>query len=111
MIRKCALALTMTVALSSCHREADTGNTTRGKQLIEQYGCTSCHIIPGVAGPRGRVGPSLNHVGSKAQIGEKLPNTPATMAEWLQHPQGNMPNLNIPPADSRDIAAFLATLK
>ena len=112
-MRRFALALLL---LATCRKEASLGDSARGKQLIDQYGCTACHVIPGVAGPRGMVGPSLDHVASRAMLARKFPNNPDTMAKWLQNPQAMdpqnaMPNLNITPADSRDITAFLFTLK
>jgi len=92
------------------------GDAARGRQLIEQFTCTACHIIPGVEGPRGMIGPSLENIGSRAHIGGKLENTPETMAKWIQNPQafdpGNtMPPLGINDADARDITEFLFTLK
>jgi len=92
------------------------GNADRGKQLIGQYGCTACHIVPGVQGPRGMVGPPLDHIGSRNMIAGKLPNTPENLMRWLQNPQAMdpmnaMPNLGITPKDSQDIAAYLYTLK
>lgn len=92
------------------------GDPARGKQLIEKYACNSCHVIPTIDGPKGSIGPSLANVGSRPTIGGKLPNTPENVSKWLQDPQAfnsenSMPNLGITPAESRDLAAFLATLK
>ncbi len=94
----------------------ETASVQRGKTLITQYGCTACHNIPGVQGPRGMVGPPLEHMASRGYIAGKFPNNPDTMAKWLQNPQAMdpqnaMPNLKVTPADSRDMAAFLYTLK
>jgi cytochrome c1 len=107
------------LALISCKHEdraAAGGNPDRGKQLVAQYGCTVCHIIPGIDGPRGMVGPSLEHFGSRTVIGGKIPNTPGNVIRMLQNPQALnatnvMPNLGITPADAKDLAAFLDTLK
>jgi cytochrome c2 len=92
------------------------GDEKRGRQLIDQYGCNSCHSIPGVAGPKGMVGPPLDHIGSRSYLAGKYPNSPETMMRWLQNPQAMdpqnaMPNLGISPADSRDITAFLFSIK
>lgn len=102
--------------LAACSREPHSGDVARGKQLIDQYGCNACHVIPGITGPRGMVGPSLDHIATRATLARKFPNNPETMARWLQNPQAMdpqnaMPNLNIAPADSRDITAYLFTLK
>ena len=116
-MRRFAAILLLLVA---CARKetppAPAGDAARGKTLIEQYNCTACHIIPGIEGSRGMIGPSLAHVGTRAMIAEKHQNTPETMAKWIQNPQsfdpGNtMPALGIGEADARDIAAYLATLK
>jgi cytochrome c2 len=119
MKRFCLIA----IVLIACNREqkqsatsASGGNETRGKEAIERYGCNACHIIPGIPGPKGMVGPSLDHVASRSLIAGKLPNKPDTMISWLQDPpkydpQAAMPNLGVTPADSRDISAYLYTLK
>jgi cytochrome c2 len=113
----------LTLLLAACNREQKTqimeqtgGNPAAGKQLVQQYGCTSCHDIPGVTGPRGMVGPPLQHFASRQFIAGKLPNTPENLMAYLQNPQGPdpqnaMPNLGLTRDQSRDIAAFLDTLK
>jgi cytochrome c len=92
------------------------GNSEHGKQLIAQYGCMTCHNIPGIEGPRGMVGPSLDHLASRKWIDSKFPNDAESMTRWLQNPQSmdpqsNMPNVGVTPADARDMTAYLATLK
>ncbi len=62
------------------------------------------------------VGPPLEHFASRSVIAGKIPNTPDNLMVFLQNPQASdpmntMPNLGITPADSKDIAAFLYTLK
>ena len=106
--------------LAACRKEpappAPIGDVTRGKALVQQYGCTSCHDIPSVTGPRGMVGPPLTHVASGQFIAGALPNTPDNLVKYLQDPQSTnpanaMPNLGLTPEQSKDIAAFLLTLK
>ncbi|HYS55258.1 MAG TPA: c-type cytochrome [Thermoanaerobaculia bacterium] len=117
---RCFAALSMTCALLvACNHEARSlagGDPARGKEAIARYGCNSCHNIPGVPGPKGMVGPTLEHMASRSVIAGKLPNNPQTMIDWLQNPtkfdpQSTMPNLGVTPADSRDISAYLYTLK
>lgn len=84
--------------------------------LIEKYGCTACHSIPGVNGPKGMVGPPLEHIGSRGYIAGKFANTPDTMARWIQNPQAldpqnAMPNLGITPEEAKEIAAYLESQK
>lgn len=92
------------------------GDAEHGKKLAAQYGCTACHNIPGVEGPKGMVGPPLSGMASRSMIAGKFANTPENMMKWLQNPQSMdptnaMPNLGVTPADSRDLAAFMYTLK
>lgn len=95
---------------------ATGGDPGRGKQLINQYGCSACHSIPGVEGPKGMVGPPLDHIAMRPFIAGKFQNNVANMTRWLQNPQSMdpqsaMPNLGVTPQDSSDIAAYLYTLK
>ena len=112
--------IVLAVILTACKQEPKAagggGDPNRGKEAIERYGCNACHIIPGIKGPRGMVGPPLDHMASRPLIAGKLPNNPQTMIDWLQNPpkydpQSSMPNLGVTPAESRDIAAYLYTLK
>lgn len=91
---------------------ADAG---RGRARIAEYGCVSCHAIPGVRGPGARVGPPLRHLASRAYLAGVLPNTPANLMHWLRHPTqvdplSAMPDLGVTEQDARDMAAFLYTL-
>ena len=111
--------MAIVLLLIGCRKEtppAPIGDVTHGRQLVQQYGCTSCHDIPNVSGPRGMVGPPLTHIASRQLIAGKLPNTPENMIQYLQNPQSTdpqnaMPNLGLTPDQSKDIAAFLDTLK
>lgn len=111
------LALLLIVFAACAKREpAIPGNADHGKELIAQYGCTACHQIPGIKGPRGMVGPSLEHIASRTYIGGKFQNSVPAMTKWLQNPQAMdpnnaMPNLGVTPKDAEDITAYLYTLK
>lgn len=92
------------------------GNARAGRQDIRKYGCNACHTIPGVAGARGLVGPPLDGIANREYIGGELQNTPENLMKWLQHPQQVephtvMPEMNVSEQDSRDIAAYLYTLR
>ena len=91
-------------------------DATRGRRALTQYGCNTCHRIPGVTGSDVHVGPPLAGIATRQLIAGQLPNTPEQMARWLRDPQAvdaqtTMPNLDVSPADAADIAAYLATLR
>ncbi len=90
------------------------GNVARGKLAFGRYGCGGCHTISGVPQASGLVGPPLSGVGARAIIGGRLENKPSNLMLWISEPQKvapgtAMPDLDVTPADARDIAAFLYT--
>lgn len=94
----------------------DLGNPHEGKQLIQSYGCGACHIVPGVKGARGLVGPPLYYFADRTMIAGELPNTPTNLARWIQHPKQvepntAMPELGVTADQAKDIAAYLYTLR
>jgi cytochrome c2 len=111
------------IGLASCNREVERtaavmtgGKPGIGKQVMQQYGCGSCHTIPGIPRANTLVGPSLEHIASRMYIAGVLPNTPANMLRWLQNPPAvdpltAMPNLGVTEADARDMAGYLYTLR
>jgi cytochrome c2 len=123
-----ALAVLLTAgALAACKSDVDItstaaatdaaiGDADAGKAAIERVGCGSCHVIPGVEGADGMVGPPLDHIGSRQYLAGMLHNTPDSMITWLSHPQrivpGNaMPDMGLSATEARNIAAYLETLK
>jgi cytochrome c2 len=96
-------------------RFTDIGDPQQGAAHIAQVGCGTCHIIPGIDGARGLVGPPLDHMGKRIFIAGLLRNTPANMMAWLRDPQqvvpGNaMPDMGLSEEQARDITAYLYTL-
>jgi cytochrome c1 len=92
------------------------GNSEHGRQLIASYGCGACHMIPGVRGARGRVGPPLLYFSERTMIAGELPNTPPNLTKWIQHPKSvepktAMPDLGVTQDEANDIAAYLYTLR
>jgi cytochrome c1 len=88
----------------------------RGRELAAAYGCGVCHIIPGVPGARGTVGPSLEAFGERNLIGGVAPNRPDRLVSWLENPPAVSPNTGMPAmglttAEARDVAAYLYTLR
>jgi cytochrome c len=98
--------------------QAVTGGVAeRGRSVLEanRYGCAACHVIPGVVGARGLVGPPLNGMGLRGYIAGRLPNKPENMIHWIAHPQSvdpqtAMPETGISEDDARHVAAYLYTL-
>lgn len=92
------------------------GSVPRGRELIKEIGCGSCHTIPGVTGATAKVGPSLDGIASRAYVGGVAENTPENLVQWIQNPPAMspktaMPNLGLSPAQAKDIAAYLYTLR
>ena len=92
------------------------GNPDRGRQVIEQRNCGSCHTIPGVRRARGMVAPPLYWFSRRTFIAGELPNTPANLALWVRAPQSveprtAMPTLGLSERESVDVAAYLYSLR
>lgn len=84
----------------------------RGRGLVRAYGCGGCHVVPGVPGAAGRVGPRLDRLREQAYIAGVLPNSPQNLATWVRRPRDvdpltAMPNLGVRADEARDIAAYL----
>lgn len=85
---------------------------SRGKGLIEHYGCGSCHVIGGIATANGEVGPRLDDYRTTRYIAGHIPNTAENTARWIEDPQHYepgtiMPDLGVTPSQARDIATYL----
>lgn len=88
----------------------------RGHALITQYGCGTCHVIPGVAGAKGLVGPPLEAWIRRTYVAGKYPNQPDLLVQWLLSPQTlapgtAMPDLGLTEDEARDVAAYLYGLR
>jgi cytochrome c2 len=110
------LAAVIAAQASGANAGPQFGNARNGATLIAAVGCGSCHIIPGIRGARGLVGPPLDHMSRRIFIAGMLRNTPQNMTRWIMHPQavvrGNaMPEMGLSEPQARDIAAYLATLQ
>lgn len=110
--------MSLAVGLCGCQQDRTTtipGNPKHGIALIKQNGCGTCHMIPGIEGADGLVGPPLTMMARRIYIAGVRRNTPDNMIAWLQNPQavvpGNaMPNMELSRHDARDIAAYLYSL-
>lgn len=90
--------------------------TERGRRALHQYGCVSCHVIPGVTGAISHLGPPLSGMAQRAFIAGVLSNTRENMIRWVQAPQEvdpltTMPPLGVTRQDAADIADYLYSLE
>jgi cytochrome c2 len=97
-------------------QQATEGSPDRGQELIQEYGCGTCHEIPGVDGADGLVGPPLSQIARRTYIAGELANSEDNMHRWIEDPQAvepgtAMPNLGVTPRDAADITAYLYTLR
>lgn len=88
------------------------GNAYAGREKVREYGCGTCHTIPGVPGADALVGPPLTGVAARMYIAGILTNTPDHMVRWIMDPPAldsatAMPNVGVTEKDARDIAAYL----
>lgn len=116
-----ALALCAAAALFACScRRITAGASGPGAsepqlsapELMIQYGCPTCHVIPHVPGAVGKVGPSLASVSQRSYLAGSLPNTPENLERWIMHPQHYepgtaMPEMGVSEQDAHRIAVFL----
>lgn len=92
------------------------GSAERGREIIVQVGCGACHSIPGIAWPKGEVGPALEGFAAQALIAGRVPNRPETLAAFVRNapavvPGSGMPPMPLTPEESSDVAAYLYTLR
>lgn len=95
---------------------ATGGSAPRGKQVISEKGCGSCHTIPGIQAARGVVGPPLYFFARRTYVAGHLPNDTENLVKWVRSPQSvdpvtAMPNLGLSDQQARDVAAYLYTLR
>lgn len=112
------LRLACLVLLAACDARLEDveptsgGNPQRGRELIAEYGCGSCHVIPGVAGATATVGPPLQDWRRRTYIAGRLRNTPGELVKWIVDPRRvdphtAMPAVGVDEKQARDIAAYL----
>jgi cytochrome c1 len=93
--------------------EANEGDVSRGKELVESLGCRGCHVFapgedaPGVLGENKDLAPNLAEIAAK--VG------PQWTYHWIRNPRGyspvaRMPNLRLTDDEARAITAYLMTL-
>ena len=97
-------------------RQLAGADPERGRVIAERLACAACHEIPDVDWPQGRVGGSLKGFADRPLIAGRFPNQPDVLVRWLTNapslaPDTAMPAQPLTPAEARDVAAFLYTLR
>ena len=92
------------------------GDAERGAEVIRARECGTCHRIPGIRNADGLAAPPLDWMARRTYIAGRAPNNPETMVLWVRAPETidpatAMPNLGLSAQQSRDVAAYLFTLR
>jgi mono/diheme cytochrome c family protein len=117
-----AIAFLTLLMLSACKAPPEErhhmpeASAARGREIIARVGCASCHAIPGIRWPEGRLGPSLHGFARSNLIAGKLPNKPDILADYVRRapdvlPGTTMPAMPITEEEARHVVAYLYTLE
>jgi len=121
-VSKAAVTALVSLAATGCgasqpppHLRIFGGDAEAGRKLVHDYGCGTCHTIPGISGARGAVGPSLEDFAQRTVFAGAYPNAPRTLVPWLMDPPAMrpgtaMPRLGVSKAEAMHIATYLYTL-
>jgi cytochrome c len=98
------------------HTEVAAGDPAAAEAALRSYGCIECHIIPGIRGANGLVGPPLTAFAERRYVAGRLPNQTDHLITFIVNPQvvkpgSAMPATGISPAEARNVAAYLYTLR
>jgi cytochrome c len=87
------------------------GDAGRGKRILAQYACQSCHQVPGVTGSDVDVGRPLDDLARRRVIAGMLPHPgqpdPLDPQPASHRPAAAMPNMGVSERDALDISAYL----
>jgi cytochrome c len=94
------------------------GDSVEGQKILANntHGCATCHVIPGVPGARGVVGPPLSGFGNRSFIAGTLPNRPGVLIAFVRDapalvPKTAMPRMDLAEKEARHVAAYLLSLR
>ncbi len=114
--RSAALTLAALAVLPAAVAAQSYETAGRGRMLLVQYRCGSCHTIPGVPGAHGRVAQPLAAWSRRSYIAGRLANHPDVLARWIAAPQALVPGTMMPrmgasPEEAQAMAAYLFLLE
>jgi cytochrome c1 len=97
-------------------QQVASGEAAVGRQLLTDYGCVGCHVVPGVRAEPAYVGPPLDHWGKRSYIAGALTNNEENLVRWIVDPQQvepgtAMPDLDVSERDATNISAYLLSLE
>ncbi|HZY68983.1 MAG TPA: c-type cytochrome [Devosia sp.] len=92
------------------------GDPARAPFLLRRYGCSGCHNVGGSTEPSGQAGPALTNLARQLYVGGVVTNTPHNLVAFIADPRSidpksAMPRTGITPAEARDVAAYLYSLR
>jgi mono/diheme cytochrome c family protein len=92
--------------------EIANADAERGRIALAELECGVCHVIPGIPGAHGQVGPPLREYARNVYVAGKYPNVPEVLIEFIRNPpllapETAMPAVPMSDAQARDIAAYL----
>lgn len=100
---------------SARSQQVEGGNPQLGREALADYGCVSCHSVPGIDAPDSHVGPPLTAFGERVYIAGQLNNSQDNLVRWIMDPDEYapgtaMPDLDVDEADALNMAAYLLSL-
>jgi cytochrome c2 len=116
------VALLCAVLLPGCgeseappHLRIEGADASRGRALVADRGCATCHVVQGIRGSRGMTGPPILDWAQRTTLAGQYPNNPPHLIAWLMNPPAMrpgtaMPNIGLSAEEARHIAAYLYTL-
>jgi cytochrome c len=99
-MRRLTVAALLLLCVACDHGHVEQAHESQ-RQRREAIGliaanCGACHQVPGVAGAKGRVGPSLSGIARQQIIAGHFINTPENLTSWIEHPQSLLPGDAMP---------------
>lgn len=116
-------AVLLTLLIAGCtaapltrSQQVGGGEAQLGRELLSQYGCVGCHVVPGIRAEPAYVGPPLDHWGKRSYIAGALPNNEENLVRWILDPQEveegtAMPDVNVSREHAINMAAYLLSLE